>query len=735
MRKAFAAKLTAGLFTLMLIMAAFHAAQAAAPIVILNNDSPNMGFNDPTPVTPVGNNSGTTLGEQRLNAFQFAANIWGATLDSKVTITIRASWAALSCTTSSGTLGQAGATGIFRDFANAPFPGTWYSAALANALSGVDLDPKSPEISAQFNSNLGNTGCLDGTHFYLGLDNNHGSDVDLVSILMHEFAHGLGFQTFSNSSTGAQASGFPSIYDRFLTDNKTGKTWVQMTDTERQASAINTGNLVWNGTQTTTDVRGLLGTPRVKINSPSSIAGNYVVGTADFGARLSSPGVTSNVTQASPNDGCSALTNSGAIAGRIALIDRGNCNFVVKVKNAQNAGAVGVTIANNVASPAVIQMGGGDATITIPSVIISQADGNTIKGQLTAGISATLLLDVSVPGGADGQGRALMFAPSPVQSGSSVSHWDSSLFPNQLMEPDDSGDLTHSVTPPQDLTFSLLRDVGWSATGAAPTPNPIDTPSFFVTQHYSDFLNRQPDTAGLNFWTNEISSCADQSCVDVKRVSVSAAFYLSIEFQQTGYLVERVYKAAFGDATMTSTLNGAHQLLVPTVRFDEFLRDTQTVGNNVQVGIGNWQAQLETNKQNFAAEFVTRARFTSLYSNMPSGTFVNTLNQNAGFPLSAAEVNQLISDLSTGKQSRAQVLRAIAEHPNLVNAESNRAFVLMQYFGYLRRNPNDAPEQTRDYTGYEFWLTKLNQFNGNFQNAEMVKAFITSNEYRQRFGP
>jgi hypothetical protein len=57
----------------------------------------------------------------------------------------------------------------------------------------------------------------------------------------------------------------------------------------------------------------------------------------------------------------------------------------------------------------------------------------------------------------------------------------------------------------------------------------------------------------------------------------------------------------------------------------------------------------------------------------------------------------------------------------------------MQYFGYLRRNPND-PSDT-DYTGYNFWLTKLNQFNGNFVTAEMVKAFIVSGEYRGRFGP
>ena len=118
---------------------------------------------------------------------------------------------------------------------------------------------------------------------------------------------------------------------------------------------------------------------------------------------------------------------------------------------------------------------------------------------------------------------------------------------------------------------------------------------------------------------------------------------------------------------------------------------------------------------------------------MTPATFVNTLNTNAGNPLTPAERDQLVNDLSTGAKTRAQVLRAIAESQTLANAEFNRAFVLLQYFGYLRRNPNDLPDT--DYGGYDFWLTKLNQFNGNFIDAEMIKAFISSIEYRQRFGP
>lgn len=265
--------------------------------------------------------------------------------------------------------------------------------------------------------------------------------------------------------------------------------------------------------------------------------------------------------------------------------------------------------------------------------------------------------------------------------------------------------------------------------------NPIDTPNFFVRQHYLDFLNREPDPPGFGFWTGEIDNCTPKpQCTEIRRINVSAAFYLSIEFQGTGYLVERIYKASYGDAGGTSTFNGAHQLLVPMVRFNEFLSDTQEIGQGVIVNQGNWQQQLEDNKNAFTTEFVQRSRFVTAFPpSMTPAQFVDKLNTSAGTPLSQLERDQLVNDLSTSAKTRAQVLRAVAEDPDLNTAEYNRAFVLMQYFGYLRRNPNDP--QDSDHSGYDFWLTKLNQFNGNFVNAEMVKAFIVSGEYRQRFGP
>src|SRR5262249_32662825 len=145
--------------------------------------------------------------------------------------------------------------------------------------------------------------------------------------------------------------------------------------------------------------------------------------------------------------------------------------------------------------------------------------------------------------------------------------------------------------------------------------NPIEQTGFFVREHYFDFLGRLPDDAGLAFWTNQITSCgANQACIDDKRVNVSASFFLSIEFQQTGYLVERIYKAAFGDASGISTIGGAHQLAVPIVRFSEFLGDTQRIGQGVVVGQTGWEMVLENNKQAFANEFVRRSRFISAFA-------------------------------------------------------------------------------------------------------------------------
>jgi len=266
--------------------------------------------------------------------------------------------------------------------------------------------------------------------------------------------------------------------------------------------------------------------------------------------------------------------------------------------------------------------------------------------------------------------------------------------------------------------------------GGSPLPNPLDGSGFFVRQQYLDFLNREPDAPGLQFWTNNIDQCGiDANCVAVQRINTSAAFFLSIEFQQTGYLVYRTYKAAFG--------NPNNQTPVPITR-QQFLPDTRAIGNGVIVLQDGWQQVLETNKQNYFANFVTRSDFVSKYQSLTAQQFVDALYGNAGIaPASAPNRAVALGEFNSAPptdSARAKALRDVAEDSMLYQQEYNKAFVLMEYFGYLQRNPNDAPEATLDYQGYNFWLTKLNQFNGDYIKAEMVKAFLSSSEYRQRFG-
>jgi hypothetical protein len=718
-------KLAAVFFAAAFAFASAHSATAAT-IVILNNDSAGVGFNDPTPVSPVGNNTGTTLGQQRLNAFQFAANIWGATLNSGVTITIRASWASLGCSATSGTLGQAGTVSIFRNFPNAPQTNTWYPGALANALAGSDLSAGSPEINAQFNTDVGQSTCLGGTPFYLGLDNNFGGSIDLVAVLMHEFAHGLGFQSFYNPTDGSEPSGFPGIYDFSLQDNSTSKTWNNMSNAERLTSATNTGNLVWIGTRSVNEARNVLGTARVIVNAPSaaSIIASGEGYSPDIRARqlaLNSAGTTTQVTgsvaAASPADGCSAV--SSAVSGKIALIDRGTCNFTVKVKNAQNAGAIGAVIANIASSTNMPIMGGSDSTVAIPAVLISFADGNALKGQLGSGLNISLVTDASAPIGTDAQGHPLIFAPNPLAQGSSVSHWDQTEFPDLLMEPSNTSDIVHSVAVPTDLTLAQLRDIGWSA-------NPIGDNVFFIRQQYLDFLNRQPDSSGFAFWTNNIFNCGiDPQCIEVRRINASGAFFLSIEFQDTGNLVYKMWKTGFGNVPGTP-------VAVRRANFQSDSQTIQTTPNLIIVGQGNWQANLEANKQAFALSFVQRPGFPN--QSDPTA-FVNNLFANAGVTPTATERTNAVNAFNSaggGNAGRAAALRSVCDSGSVTDALRNEAFVLMQYFGYLQRDP-DA-QVPADYSGFQFWLNKLNTFHGDFIGAEMVKAFLSSDEYRHRFG-
>jgi hypothetical protein len=262
-----------------------------------------------------------------------------------------------------------------------------------------------------------------------------------------------------------------------------------------------------------------------------------------------------------------------------------------------------------------------------------------------------------------------------------------------------------SLGSPNTAVFTILDN-----DFAAPTSNPIDDPTFFVRQHYIDFLNRQPDTGGLNFWVNEITSCGTNAqCIELKRINVSAAFFLSIEFQETGVLACLTNKAAFGGLPLN----------------DQFEFDRQRLQRNFAFGLPGSSEQLEANKQAYFAELVQRPEFLTRYGGLNNAQYVDALIGNTGVSFTSTERNSLVDGLNAGTETRATVIRKIAEKQSFKQAEFNRIFVLMEYFGYLKRDADAA--------GFNFWLDKLNAFGGNFVNAEMVKAFLSSIEYRERF--
>ncbi len=278
----------------------------------------------------------------------------------------------------------------------------------------------------------------------------------------------------------------------------------------------------------------------------------------------------------------------------------------------------------------------------------------------------------------------------------------------------------YTVTPtranysfgPIDRSFSQLgnqTEAGFTGSPLSEIRNPLDTSEYFVRQHYLDFLGREPDEAGFNFWSDQILECGgDASCIETKRINVSAAYFLSVEFQRTGGLVDGLYRASFGRAP----------------KYTEFMPDTAVLAQNIVVGRGDWEGQLTANKRAFIDAFVNRSSFRAAYDGLNNAGYVHALVNNTGVNFDASEREGFVGMLNRGA-TRGEVLLQIAEHEGFVAAKRNAAFVMMEYFGYLRRDPDQA--------GYDFWLRKLNQFGGNFERAEMVKAFISSGEYRDRF--
>ncbi|MCA1633856.1 MAG: pre-peptidase C-terminal domain-containing protein [Acidobacteria bacterium] len=359
------------------------------------------------------------------------------------------------------------------------------------------------------------------------------------------------------------------------------------------------------------------------------------------------------------------------------------------------AGGGSLTVAEGVGADGIGTEGVGFRTVSVTRSVTGAAasvDYATSDGTASSTSDYTAALGT------------LSFAPGEATKSFTVFVTD-----DVFLEPDETVNITLSNPVPVGTTLPAAATAVLTITSndAASGPSPVREQSFntrfFVRQHYLDFLGREPDAGGMIFWSNGLESCGTNAqCLLNKRIDTSAAFFLSIEFQETGFLVQRIYKTAYGEAQGQATIGGVlTPIPVPVVRFNEFLPDTQRIGLNVIVGSPGWPERLEANKVAFTQEFVARSRFTAAFPlNMTPDQFVDKLITNAGIVIESGD--------------------------------RNTAFVLMQYFGYLRRNPNDAPDT--NHSGYNFWLKKLNDNGGDFRSAQMVLAFLDSIEYKQRFG-
>lgn len=314
----------------------------------------------------------------------------------------------------------------------------------------------------------------------------------------------------------------------------------------------------------------------------------------------------------------------------------------------------------------------------------------------------------------------------------------------------DFGITTDIVTGPNGNVFVVSLSNG-SVYEIKARPNQIDEASFFVRQHYFDFLNREPDAPGLAFWTGEITECSDpanrhpgeslEDCTQRKRANTSAAFFLSPEFQNTGSFVLRVYWGTLGKLT-SAQCPGVPQNLPGHCRprYTDYIADMATVSQGIVVNNQLAPAVINANKRAFVEQFITRTEFQAIYGSLTPAQFIDKLSQTTGVPLSPADRTALIDEITANPANKANVVFKVVDGTNTIadgalvfqtpygkafyDQQFNDMFVFMQYIGYLRRNPDQA--------GFDHWLGKLNQF-GNWVDAQLVLAFIVSPEYRQRF--
>lgn len=456
------------------LLAALAAAPAtAAEFVLVNLDAgTGAGLEDPTPRAPEGGNPGTTLGEQRQITYAYAALMWGSIMQSEVPIIVGARFAPQACTPTGAVLGSAGATQVFRDFPGATLPETWHNVALTEAIVGFDVNPGGLDINSTFNSRINSDpACLGGADWYYGLDGQTPAGaVNFLNVVMHEIGHGIGFQSFMNVSTGvmlgataARPTGYADVYLSNAYNNALAKAFPVMSNAERQFAVRDPGRTVWTGADVGAAAPLFLD-PRlaIQITAPAGLEGPREAGRSSLGPFVAAGSFSGEVVLADDGvgaggDACEVLVNAAAVAGKIALVDRGSCTFDIKALNAQAAGATGVLVANNVAG--LVEPGGVNPAVTIPVVGLTQADGNVIKAA-SPGVQVETLTDPTRLVGADDAGRVRLNTPAALAPGSTFSHFDTALSPNALMEPSITGTLRGDLDV--DLTPALFRDTGWN---------------------------------------------------------------------------------------------------------------------------------------------------------------------------------------------------------------------------------------------------------------------------------
>jgi hypothetical protein len=444
-------------------MAAPRAASAKSTFVVNNLDPPGVGFNDPTPASPVGGNTGTTIGQQRQIAFKYAADIWGKALDGPVPIVIDAMFAPLDCNGGLITLGHARAQTLVASVPGRVIAGlplnVLYPQPLADQLAGKDLDPGMADIVATFNGGLND--CDPNIDWYYGLDANAGPMSDLVEVVVHELGHGLGFSSGVDLGSGELNIGMPDTFSSHIYDNAMGMAWLDMTATQRLASMRNVRHLVWSGTNAIGAAAQVLskGSPAISGQpAVSKFVGN--LGETNFGPLLKDviTTLTGPLVVGNPINGCTPLAPK---PGGIFLLQSSNCSPLNQVDYATRAGAIAVLLSdrNGFSPPSSMELPPDQLQIlptTIPAVAISVSDAMALQNG-GGTISLMLGADKTRLTGADTMGRPYLYASDPIRPGSTVSHWDPLARPDLVQEPESGYNHPHDVT----METALMHDIGW----------------------------------------------------------------------------------------------------------------------------------------------------------------------------------------------------------------------------------------------------------------------------------